>query len=96
MESSSGTFIPARLPVPRNLIAHGIVMLILALLVYVAHWVLGLCAVIQFLWMLVMRERNIAVAEFGEGIAHWLAMTARFLSGASDARPFPWSSWARS
>lgn len=95
MESSSGTFIPARLPVPRNLIAHGIVMVILAILVNVAHWLLCCCAVVQFLWMAFARERNAALAEFGEGIANWFAIAARFLSGAADARPFPWSSWSR-
>jgi len=93
MESSSGTYIPALQPAPRNLLAHGIVMVILFMLVYVVHWLLGLCAIVQFFWMLIMRERNAALAGFGEGIARWLAVTARFLSGASDARPFPWSSW---
>ena len=93
METSSGTYIPAPPPVPRNLLTHGIVMVILAILTNVVQWLLGLCAIIQFFWMLFLCERNPALARFGEGIAHWLAMTARFLAGSADERPFPWTSW---
>jgi hypothetical protein len=55
--------------------------------------VLGVCAVIQFLWMLIAKERNPAIADFGQGVANWLAITARFLTARSDERPFPWTSW---
>lgn len=94
METHSGTHLPARQPVPKNLLVHGIVMVILAMLIYIVHWLLGLTAIIQFFWMLFLRERNAALAEFGEGLANWLATTARFLSGAGDVRPFPWTSWS--
>lgn len=95
MESSSGSYLPAQQPVPKNLLVHGIVMVILTMLVYIVHWLLGLTALVQFLWMLFLRERNVALAEFGEGLANWLAATARFLSGVADVRPFPWTSWNR-
>jgi len=81
------------LPQPNNLWLHGLIMLILVLLVNLAQTILGVCAIIQFFWMLFARERNSGIAHFGEGIAHWLAVTSRFLTGAADERPFPWTAW---
>jgi hypothetical protein len=69
------------------------VMLVLVLLVNLAQTVLGVCALIQFLWMLLTDERNEPVARFGAGISRWLETTARFLTGNSDERPFPWTEW---
>ncbi|MFO8005131.1 DUF4389 domain-containing protein [Thioalkalivibrio sp.] len=84
------------LPRPEKLWLHGLIMLVLVLLVNLAQTVLGISAILQFLWMLFAKERNAAIARFGQGLAHWLAVTARFLTGESDERPFPWTPWARS
>jgi hypothetical protein len=81
------------LPLPGKLWLHGLIMLVLVLLVNLAQTVLGICAILQFLWMLFAKERNAGIARFGQGIAHWLAVTARFLTGESDERPFPWTPW---
>ena len=84
------------LPRPERLWLHGLIMLILLLLVNLAQTVLGISAILQFLWMLFAKERNLGIARFGQGIAHWLAVTARFLTGESDERPFPWTPWVQS
>ena len=76
-------------PHPEKLWLHGLIMLVLVLLVNRAQTVLGISAILQFLWMLFAKERNAAIARFGQGIAHWLAVRARFLTGESDERPFP-------
>ncbi len=81
------------LPLPNNLWLHGLIMLVLVMLVNLAQTILALCATLQFFWMLFARERNPGIARFGEGIAHWLAATSRFLTGAADERPFPWTAW---
>ena len=81
------------LPRPNNLWLHGLIMLILVLLVNLAQTILGVCAILQFFWMLFARERNPGIARFGQGIAHWLAVTSQFLTGAADERPFPWTAW---
>ena len=81
------------LPMPQNIWLHGLVMLVLFILVNLAQTVLGACAIFQFLWMVFTRERNHLVAEFGGQVANWLAITARFLSGGSDEKPFPWTAW---
>lgn len=78
---------------PDNLWLHGLIMLVLVLLVNLAQTILGVCAIIQFCWMLIAGERNSAIAGFGRGVANWLGITARFLTGLSDDRPFPWTNW---
>ena len=44
------------LPLPNNLWLHGLIMLVLVLLVNLAQTVLGLCATLQFFWMLFARS----------------------------------------
>jgi hypothetical protein len=80
-------------PMPPNIWLHGLSMAVLLILVSLAQTVLGACAIFQFLWMVFTKERNAFVAEFGRQIANWLTITARFLSGSSDEKPFPWTAW---
>ncbi len=81
------------LPLPQNIWLHGFSILIILVFLHVALWVLGFCAVLQFLWMLFARERNVHIAGFGAQLANWLAISARFVSGSSDLKPFPWTEW---
>lgn len=83
----------ARLALPPNLFSHAVVMFILAVLLNLAQTIAWVCAVLQILWMLFARSRNEALADFGQGLGNWMAVTARFLTGASDRRPFPWNKW---
>ena len=83
----------AKLALPPNLFSHAIVMFILAVLLNLAQTIAWVCAVLQILWMLFARSRNEALADFGQGLGNWMASTARFLTGASDRRPFPWNKW---
>ncbi|GEM_PF-594603 len=72
---------------------RGLWMLVLVLLFAVAEAVLFAAAVVQFLWILLKRERNRMIADFGAGLANWLAITARYQTGQSDRKPFPWTPW---
>jgi hypothetical protein len=81
------------LPVPENIWLHGLVMLVFLVLINVALYLLGICALVQFLWMLFGKERNQGIAGFADGLAVWLAAAARFVSGRADERPFPWAAW---
>ncbi len=69
---------------------RGLFMVIFAILFNIAQGLLVACAVVQFLWMLFAKERNRAVADFGEGLGRWMQAVARFQSGASEDKPFPW------
>ncbi|KGB82264.1 hypothetical protein JT55_08420 [Rhodovulum sp. NI22] len=72
---------------------RGLWMVILAILFAVAETVLLVCAVLQFGWMLFTKERNRFIADFGANLGNWLSVTARFQTGASEEKPFPWTEW---
>lgn len=72
---------------------RGLVMLVVAILMRVAEIVIVVAAILQFGWMVFARRRNAEIAAFGDAMGKWLAKAARFLSGASEEKPFPWSRW---
>jgi hypothetical protein len=73
--------------------ARALFTLVLLMLFQVAQWVLTAVGVVQVLWGIVARERNLAVAEFGESLARWLDRTVRYIAGATEDKPFPWRRW---
>jgi hypothetical protein len=72
---------------------RGLYMLLLVLAFGVAQTLLCVTAIAQFLWLLFAGEANSQIAQFGNSLSRWLADTARYLSCASDAKPFPWAPW---
>ncbi|HEY7670196.1 MAG TPA: DUF4389 domain-containing protein [Hyphomicrobium sp.] len=72
---------------------RGLFMLLLLLAFGVGQGLLWLLAVVQFLWLIFAEEPNASLARFGKSLSLWLAETARFVSCASETRPFPWSDW---
>jgi hypothetical protein len=78
---------------PRSIWIRGAVMLALMFCLGLAQSVLGAMAVVQFLWMLITRERNVFLADFGFSLGQWMAETAHFLTGATERRPFPFNPW---
>jgi hypothetical protein len=38
-------------------------------------------------------ERNVFLAQLGYALSLWMADAARFLSGDSEDKPFPWKPW---
>ncbi len=78
---------------PSGIWMRGLMMLIFALLFGLAETVLAVVAVVQFLWMLFTKEKNALLMGFGDDLADWLADVARFQTGATEDKPFPWSKW---
>ena len=72
---------------------RGLMMLILAFMFALAETVLAVVAVVQFFWMLIAKEKNAFLADFGKDLGNWLAAVARFQSGATEDKPFPWAKW---
>lgn len=72
---------------------RGLIMLIFAVGFTVAEALLGLIAVLQFLWLLIDGAPNPRLAHFGRALGRWLADVAEFQSCATERRPFPWSDW---
>lgn len=84
---------PAKFDPPKGIWMRGLMMLILALMFGLAETVLGVVAVVQFLWMLFTKEKNALLVEFGTDLGKWLEAVARFQSGATEDKPFPWGKW---
>ena len=72
---------------------RGVSMLIMAIMFKIAATILGLSAVIQFIWMVAKKETNQPIADFGTDLADWQARAARFLTGSTEDRPFPFAKW---
>jgi hypothetical protein len=78
----------------RDVWKRGLFMLLFAIAFSIGQIVLNAMAVVQFVWLLVTRERNEYLAHFGASLSNWFAEVARFQSGASDDKPFPWRPWS--
>lgn len=72
---------------------RGLWMLVLAVLIRIAAVVLFVATVLQFVLMLIGKEKNDEIAKFGAEMADWFAKSAKFQTGASDDKPFPWAKW---
>lgn len=72
---------------------RGVLMLVFLVLTTIARYVTIVIALVQFGWMLVTGAANPWVRDFGKSLAVWLADSTRFLSAASDDKPFPWKKW---
>ena len=59
----------------------------------IGETVLGLLAVVQFIWLLATGEPNRNLSRFGVSLARWFADVVRYLTCASDVMPFPWKDW---
>lgn len=84
--------VEARSPA-RDVWLRGLFMLLVIVGYGVAQAVLNLMALLQFGWLLFTGSPNRQIAQFGASLAKWFAEAARFLSAASEAKPFPWAPW---
>ena len=69
-----------------------IFMLIIAFMLSLAQSVLFALALIQFILMLLNKgDPNPRLADLGESLGIWIAKSARYLTAASDVKPWPWT-----
>jgi hypothetical protein len=80
-------------PSARDVWMRGLFMLLLIIGFAIGQWLLYVLVVVQFLWLLFAREHNQFLARFGNSLSLWLAEIGRFLSCATDEKPFPWRPW---
>ncbi|MGP9788971.1 DUF4389 domain-containing protein [Roseinatronobacter sp. NSM] len=65
-------------------------MLIIATMMSVAQSIVFLVGVIQFVVIIIdKRQPNERLADFGCMVGAWIAKAARYLSVATDAKPWP-------
>ena len=69
-----------------------IYMVLIWFMVSLAQTVLGVATVLQFILMLINNGTpNPRLADFGTDLGVWMAKAARFQTGASEVKPWPWS-----
>ena len=67
-------------------------MIIIWLLMSMASTILGFLTVGQFLVMVFnKRQPNEQLAEIGTTMGVWMAKAARYQTGASEVKPWPWT-----
>lgn len=80
-------------PTSRDVWLRGLLMLVFIVGFAIGQWLLNVLAVVQFVWLLIARERNGLIASFGNSLSIWLAEIGRFLTAATDDKPFPFRQW---
>ena len=81
---------------PGEIWMRGLIMLVFIVLTGVAQWIMGLLAIVQFLWLLLSERPNPNLVGFGRSLAKWLAQVGRFQCADTEDRPFPWTAWPSS
>ena len=77
---------------PENIFSRLIFMVIIWFMISVAHTILGVMTVIQFIIMLLNNKQpNERLAEFGTDLGVWIAKAARYQTAASEVKPWPWT-----
>jgi hypothetical protein len=75
-----------------NLFLRLIHMIIIAVMMGMAQTLLSVLTVAQFVIMLAnKRQPNDQLAEFGTTMGVWMAKAARYQTGASEVKPWPWT-----
>ncbi|WP_084646150.1 DUF4389 domain-containing protein [Marinimicrobium agarilyticum] len=68
-------------------------MLLFAVLLYVAGFVMGFIIVLQFLFALLSGSANKNLRQFGESLALYIYRVLQFLTYSREDKPFPFSDW---
>jgi hypothetical protein len=84
---------PDPMPATRDVWMRGLFMLLFMIGFGLGQWLLNFLALVQFVWLLIAREPNRFIASFGNSLSSWLADIGRFLTAATDDKPFPWRRW---
>jgi len=74
---------------------RGAFMLLFLLAFSIAQTLQAFIAVVQFVTLLITGKPNAHLADFGRGLAMWLAESSAFLTCATERRPFPFAPWPR-
>lgn len=78
--------------VEENLVMRLIWMVVIWVMISFAQTVLGVLTVLQFVIMLVNgREPNERLADVGTDLGIWMAKAARYMTAASEVKPWPWT-----
>jgi hypothetical protein len=75
-----------------NVFLRLVYMVIIWVMLSLANTILTVATVIQFVILLLNNKRpNARLAAFGTDLGVWIAKAARFQTGASEVKPWPWT-----
>ena len=75
---------------------RGLIMIALGIFFAIAETLLVALAVVQFLWVVITKEKNQAISDFGASLSMWIARVVKFQTFTTEERPFPWAPWPKS
>ncbi|MEM9350497.1 MAG: DUF4389 domain-containing protein [Pseudomonadota bacterium] len=66
--------------------------IIIWFMLQLAQTLIAIITVVQFIFLLIEQKKpNKRLAGFGEDVGIWVAKAARYQSGASEVKPWPWT-----
>ena len=68
-------------------------MLLFAAILHVASFVMWVLVIAQFIYSLVTGEDNANLRKFGHSLSIYIFATLKFLTYASEEKPFPFADW---
>lgn len=68
-----------------------IYMILIWIMIQFAQTVLGVATIIQFVILLINKQPNERLADFGTDLGVWVAKAARYQTAASNVKPWPWT-----
>ncbi|MFT6386878.1 MAG: hypothetical protein ACJAUP_000247 [Cellvibrionaceae bacterium] len=71
-------------------------MVLFAMILGVASYVITVLVLIQFVWALVTGEGSDKLREFGSSLSQYIHQILRFLTYNSEEKPFPFTDWPES
>ena len=66
-------------------------MILIWIMIQFAQTVLGVATIIQFVILLINKQPNDRLADFGTDLGVWVAKAARYQTAASNVKPWPWT-----
>jgi len=78
-----------------NIWIRGAFMLLFGFIYSAAEMVMLVVVITQFLFVAFTKEKNEKVLTFGADLSEFLYQVFRFLTFASDKRPFPFTEWPK-
>lgn len=72
---------------------RGLFMILFAVLFGIGELLLGVAAILQFLFLAISREKNPRISAFGADLGAWLSDVAKFQTAVTEEKPFPFKAW---
>ncbi len=68
-------------------------MILFALVLYVAGFVMSFLVIVQFIFALVTGKANVNLRQLGDSLSQFIYAVLRFLTYNTDDKPFPFDAW---